>query len=262
MRIRDNLFLLVAALAGCAAPSPYLDEVRAADALRNSGNYAAAAEEYERLAIKYSGSRGKSSLLWLHASHAWNSAGNTVRAQQDRAMWEGLTNNAGSSQPSPSPMPMSTPYQAPAAATSKNRSSGQYQANTYAPAGVNSYNGNYGGGNGNSRASAGSQDPFLYADGVNNCLVTEPNPAIKGTSRWRNQCGFKINITFCSIRNNRNECAMRLTGGSSLEAGATAYLLRDERSNMYIACQDPYYIPSSKLTWSGERFSGRCQKNR
>lgn len=112
---------------------------------------------------------------------------------------------------------------------------------------------------GNTNTNSGGKDPFVYSANVNHCLLTEPNPSRATKNRWRNQCQFKINITFCTIKSNRDECQMRLAGGAGLEPGGTQYLLNDERTSVYIACKDPYYLPSTKLTWSGASFQGKCQ---
>lgn len=105
----------------------------------------------------------------------------------------------------------------------------------------------------------GSKDPFVYSENVNHCLVTQANPSRATKNRWRNQCSFKIDITFCNVKSGRDECQMRLTGGQGLAPGGSQYLLNDERTSVYIACKDPYYLPSSKLTWSGSGFQGKYQ---
>lgn len=104
-----------------------------------------------------------------------------------------------------------------------------------------------------------SSDSFAYAEGVNNCLVTEPEPSLKGTNRWRNQCAFKISITYCSVKSSGNGCASRQIGAEQLEAWATTFRLREEIRTNHIVCRYPYYVPSNRITWQGEQFNGQCQ---
>ncbi|MEW9902196.1 hypothetical protein [Pseudomonas putida] len=102
------------------------------------------------------------------------------------------------------------------------------------------------------------QDPFVYAESVNSCLVVEKNPAGPTRRRVRNACTFTIDVTYCDITDAGNECQRRLWKRVILRSGATDFLFATNKEMKYVACREPFSAGGTMRYASGQ-VSGTCR---
>ncbi|AIT25724.1 hypothetical protein [Bordetella holmesii] len=101
---------------------------------------------------------------------------------------------------------------------------------------------------------------IVYGAAVTQCLVSEPaGPSVK---RLHNLCTFRINITFCQIKRDGDDCAAGHISGTTMGAKTSRSLLEDVIDTHYVVCRDPFYLPQNAAAWKDGHLLGRCQASR
>ncbi|AZY48234.1 hypothetical protein [Bordetella avium] len=92
---------------------------------------------------------------------------------------------------------------------------------------------------------------------MNACLLQEA-----GGQRLRNLCDFQINITFCQVKRDSDDCAAGRIGGTTMAARSSRYLLDDVLQTHYLVCRAPYQASPADTRWLNAGLQGRCQASR
>lgn len=109
-------------------------------------------------------------------------------------------------------------------------------------------------------ASAARPGDVVYGAAVNQCLVSEPGG--QTGQRLRNLCNFRINITFCQVKRDGDDCAAGRIGGTAMAGRSSRSLLEDVVDTHYVVCRDPFHVPVAAAAWQDGRVLGRCQATR
>ncbi|OZI77739.1 hypothetical protein [Bordetella genomosp. 12] len=109
-------------------------------------------------------------------------------------------------------------------------------------------------------ALAARSDALVHGAAVNPCLVSEA--AGQHGQRLRNLCTFRINITFCQIKRESDDCAAGRIGGTTMAPRSSRSLLDDVLATHYVVCRAPYALPRAAAAWQNGRLVGRCQATR
>ncbi len=95
---------------------------------------------------------------------------------------------------------------------------------------------------------------------MNQCLVSEAGG--QTGRQLRNLCNFRVNITFCQVRRDGDDCAAGRIGATAMAGRSSRSLLEDVIDTHFVVCRDPFRLPAAAAAWRDGRVVGRCQATR